>query len=200
MFVDQRSGISAAARTALKSAVNDTSTAAEHKARYGGTEPLPFTDVNEGDFFIDAVSWAYNNNVTKGTSDTTFGPWDSCTRGQVVTFLWRAAGEPEPSSRNNPFNDVFTTDYYYKPILWAVEQGITAGTSEYTFSPDDTCSSAHIITFLYRAKGIGSDGWYEEAKGWAEGEGILNGTGIKVSPDENCPRAAVATFLYLIYN
>lgn len=200
MFVDQRSGISAAARTALKSAVNDTSTAAEHKARYGGAEPLPFTDVNEGDFFIDAVSWAYNNNVTKGTSDTTFGPWDSCTRGQVVTFLWRAAGEPEPSSRNNPFNDVFTTDYYYKPILWAVEQGITAGTSEYTFSPDDTCSSAHIITFLYRAKGIGSDGWYEEAKGWAEGEGILNGTGIKVSPDENCPRAAVATFLYLIYN
>lgn len=200
MFVDQRSGISAAARTALKSAVNDTSTAAEHKARYGGTEPLPFTDVNEGDFFIDAVSWAYNNNVTKGTSDTTFGPWDSCTRGQVVTFLWRAAGEPEPRSRNNPFNDVFTTDYYYKPILWAVEQGITAGTSEYTFSPDDTCSSAHIITFLYRAKGIGSDGWYEEAKGWAEGEGILNGTGIKVSPDENCPRAAVATFLYLIYN
>ena len=200
MFVDQRSGISAAARTALKSAVNDTSTAAEHKARYGGTEPLPFTDVNEGDFFIYAVSWAYNNNVTKGTSDTTFGPWDSCTRGQVVTFLWRAAGEPEPSSRNNPFNDVFTTDYYYKPILWAVEQGITAGTSEYTFSPDDTCSSAHIITFLYRAKGIGSDGWYEEAKGWAEGEGILNGTGIKVSPDENCPRAAVATFLYLIYN
>lgn len=200
MFVDQRSGISAAARTALKSAVNDTSTAAEHKARFGGTEPLPFTDVNEGDFFIDAVSWAYNNNVTKGTSDTTFGPWDSCTRGQVVTFLWRAAGEPEPSSRNNPFNDVFTTDYYYKPILWAVEQGITAGTSEYTFSPDDTCSSAHIITFLYRAKGIGSDGWYEEAKGWAEGEGILNGTGIKVSPDENCPRAAVATFLYLIYN
>jgi len=200
MFVDQRSGISAAARTALKSAVNDTSTAAEHKARYVGTEPLPFTDVNEGDFFIDAVSWAYNNNVTKGTSDTTFGPWDSCTRGQVVTFLWRAAGEPEPSSRNNPFNDVFTTDYYYKPILWAVEQGITAGTSEYTFSPDDTCSSAHIITFLYRAKGIGSDGWYEEAKGWAEGEGILNGTGIKVSPDENCPRAAVATFLYLIYN
>lgn len=200
MFYDQRAGISAAARTALKSAVNDTSTSAEHKARYGGSEPLPFTDVNAGDYFIDAVNWAYNNNITAGTTATTFGPDDNCTRGQVVTFLWRAAGQPEPTSSNNPFNDVSASDYYYKPILWAVEKGITAGTSDYTYSPDETCSSAHIITFLYRSQGTGRNGWYEEAKGWAEGEGILNGTGIKVSPDENCPRAAVATFLYLIYN
>ena len=201
LFYDQRAGISAAARTALKSAVNDTSTESEHKARYGGaSEPLPFSDVNEGDYFVDAVAWAYNNNVTKGTSDTTFGPFDSCTRGQVVTFLWRAAGEPEPESRNNPFNDVFTSDYYYKPILWAVEQGVTAGTSDYTFSPDETCSSAHIITFLYRAEHKGGNGWYEEAKSWASDNGLLSGTGIRVSPDENCPRGAVVTFLEREYN
>ena len=210
MFYDQRSGISAAARTALKSAQNDTSTATEHKARYGGAEPLPstggeaeplpFTDVDDGDYFIDAVNWAYNNNVTKGTSETTFGPWDSCTRGQVVTFLWRAAGQPEPGSRNNPFNDVFSSDYYYKPILWAVEQGITSGTSDDTFSPEQTCSSAHIITFLYRAEHKGSNGWYEEAKNWATDNGLLRGTGIRVSPDENCPRGAVATFLEREYN
>lgn len=203
MFYDQRSGISAAAKTALKTAQNDTSTAAEHKARYGSTSgsavELPFTDVDPSDNFAEAIAWAYNNEVTTGTSNTTFGPMDSCTRGQVVTFLWRAAGKPEPKSSNNPFTDVSSSDYYYKPILWAVEQGITAGTSATTFSPNQTCSSAHIITFLYRAEGVGSDGWYEVAKNWATAEGLLRATGITVSPDETCPRGAVVTFLYRIY-
>ena len=205
MFYDQRGGLSASAKTALKTAVNDASTEAEHKARYGGgdaepePEPLPFTDVDPSDNFADAIAWAYGNKVTTGTSATTFGPMDSCTRGQVVTFLWRAAGEPAPKNSNNPFTDVRSSDYYYKPILWAVENGITAGTSATTFSPDQTCSSAHIITFLYRANGIGSDGWYEVAKNWATAEGLLRATGITVSPEETCPRGAVVTFLYRTY-
>ena len=200
LFYDQRGGIDNNAKKLLATAPNDTSTEAEHKVRYGGAEPLPFTDVKDTDYFAKAVSWAYNNNVTKGTSDTTFGSMDSCTRGQVVTFLWRAAGSPAPNNSKNPFTDVKSGDYYYDAVLWAVENGITAGTSDTTFSPNNTCSSAHIITFLYRAEDIGDNGWYEEAKSWAQKEGLLNGTNMNVSPDENCPRAAVVTFLERIYN
>lgn len=200
LFYDQRGGINNTAKNLLKTAPNDTSTEAEHKKVYGGTEPLPFSDVKDTDYFANAVAWAYNNNVTTGTSETTFGSFDNCTRGQVVTFLWRAAGNPEPTSANNPFADVNSSDYFYKPILWAVEKGITAGTSADTFSPDETCSSAHIITFLYRAAGIGENGWYEDAKNWASEAGLLNGTNISVDPDENCPRGAVVTFLERMYN
>ena len=200
LFYDQRGGINNTAKNLLKTAPNDTSTEAEHKKVYGGTEPLPFLDVKDTDYFANAVTWAYNNNVTTGTSETTFGSFDNCTRGQVVTFLWRAAGNPEPTSANNPFADVNSSDYFYKPILWAVEKGITAGTSADTFSPNATCSSAHIITFLYRAAGIGENGWYEDAKNWASEAGLLNGTNISVAPDENCPRGAVVTFLERMYN
>ena len=200
LFYDQRGGIDNAAKNLLKTAPNDTSTEAEHKKAYGAAEPLPFTDVKDTDYFAEAVSWAYNNNITQGTSAATFGSFDNCTRGQVVTFLWRAAGNPEPTSSNNPFNDVKESDYYYKPVLWAVEKGITAGTSADTFAPDATCSSAHIITFLYRAEASGRNGWYEEAKNWASGAGMLESTGIEVSPEENCPRAAVVTFLERMYN
>jgi len=200
LFYDQRGGINNTAKNLLKTAPNDTSTEAEHKKVYGGTEPLPFLDVKDTDYFANAVAWAYNNNVTTGTSETTFGSFDNCTRGQVVTFLWRAAGNPEPTSANNPFADVNSSDYFYKPILWAVEKGITAGTSADTFSPNATCSSAHIITFLYRAAGIGENGWYEDAKNWASEAGLLNGTNISVAPDENCPRGAVVTFLERMYN
>lgn len=143
-----------------------------------------------------AIDWAIENQITNGIDSTHFGPDKSCTRGQVVTFLWRAAGCPEPKSSNNPFKDVKTSDYFYKPILWAVENGVTAGTSKTEFSPNATCSSAHILTFLYRAAGVGTDGWYEEARLWAEEGGLLNGTGLTVTPKEECPRAAVVTFLY----
>ena len=200
LFYDQRGGINNTAKNLLKTAPNDTSTEAEHKAFYGGEEPLPFTDVKDTDYFASAVAWAFNNNITQGTSATTFGSSDSCTRGQVATFLWRAAGCPEADSSVNPFGDVNPGDYYYDAVLWAVEQGITAGTSATEFSPNATCSSAHIITFLYRAAGIGDNGWYEEAKGWAKGAGMLEGTNLAVSPDENCPRAAVVTFLERMYN
>ena len=200
LFYDQRGGINNTAKNLLKTAPNDTSTEAEHRARYGGAVALPFTDVAEDSYAIDAIAWAYTNNVTSGTSETTFGPMDSCTRGQVATFLWRAAGCPEPTNTNNPFADVSDGDYYYKPVLWAVEKGITAGATATTFAPNDTCSSAHIITVLYRAMGIGTNGWYEEAKAWANEAGLLSETGIAVSPDEQCPRGAVVTFLYRIYN
>lgn len=158
-----------------------------------------FSDVDQSKYYYEAVNWAYENGVTSGISEAAFGPEEACTRGQVVTFLWRAAGCPEPKSENNPFSDVKESDYYYKAVLWAVEEGITAGTSAAEFSPKANCSSAHIITFLYRATGQGSDGWYKEARDWAKAEGLLDGTGISVDPNELCPRGAVVTFLYRIY-
>jgi len=212
LFYDQSNGLGSTAaerQAAIKLAAStrgDESTAAEHEKFYSGEivpgtieQALPFTDVPANGLYADAVKWAYTNGVTNGTSATTFGTEDSCTRGQVVTFLWRAAGEPEPRNAVNPFKDVKESDYYYQPVLWAVEQGITGGTAADKFSPDQTCSTAHIITFLYRAMGAGSDGWYEEARSWAAGKGLLEGTGITVSPDETCPRGNVAAFLYRAY-
>ena len=158
-----------------------------------------FLDVDSSAYYYEAVNWAYENGVTSGTSAYTFGPDENCTRGQVVTFLWRAAGCPEPQSTYNPFGDVKTDDYFYKAVHWAVERGITTGTSANTFSPEVSCSSAHIITFLYRAMGIGTDGWYEEARNWAISEGLLDITGITVAENELCPRGAVVTFIYRIY-
>ncbi len=111
----------------------------------------PFDDVKDGEYYFNPVLWAVENGVTNGVSKDAFGPKNTCTRGQVVTFLWRAAGPPEPESKTNPFTDVKTTDYFYKAVLWAVENGITNGTSDTTFSPGNTCTRAHVVTFLYRA-------------------------------------------------
>ena len=113
----------------------------------------PFVDVKESDYFYDAVLWAVENEITNGMDPTHFGPATGCTRGQVVTFLWRAEGKPEPTSSENPFKDVKSDDYYYLPVLWAVEQGITNGTSANTFSPKATCTRGQIVTFLYRDMG-----------------------------------------------
>ena len=206
LFYDQRSGFSADVLALAAEIPNDVSTAEEHARRYGGAPgesesagETPFTDVPGDCYYIDAVNWAYNNGVTTGTSATTFDPEGSCTRGQVVTFLYRAAGEPEPASLVNPFTDVKETDYFYKAVLWAVEQGITNGTGETTFSPGDTCSSAHIITFLYRAMGIGVNGWGDESKEWAMNAGLVDETGLEISNQEDCPRCAVVYFLYESY-
>ena len=109
----------------------------------------PFTDVTEGDYFYKAVLWAKENDVTTGTSETTFSPGKPCTRAQVVTFLWRAEGKPAPASSDNPFADV-ADGYYYEAVLWAVERGITNGTSADRFSPDSSCTRGQIVTFLYR--------------------------------------------------
>jgi len=200
IFYDQRAGLTSAAKKIIAARTDDGTTQAEHNAFYKTAVELPFTDLPDEEHIKEAIAWAYTNGVTSGTSTTTFGPKDNCTRGQVVTFLWRAAGQPAPTNTNNPFSDVNPGDYFYDPVLWAVEKGITTGTSETEFSPNATCSSAHIITFLYRAMGIGANGWYEEAKTWATGAGLLEGTGIIVSPEEQCPRSAVVTFLYRIYN
>lgn len=160
---------------------------------------LPFVDVNADDYFAQAVGWAYENEITKGTSDFTFSPDDTCTRAQVVTFLWRAAGCPEPTTTKNPFKDVKKTDWYYNAVLWAVEQNITVGTSKTEFSPDMECSTAIILTFLFRAVGAGDNGWYEEAAAWAESLDIVDITGLTVDPVTPCPRKAIVSFLYSIY-
>jgi hypothetical protein len=160
---------------------------------------IPFTDVKVNDYYASAVVWAYENDITAGTSDTTFSPEMTCTRAQVVTFLWRAAGCPEPKSTTNPFRDVKNTDWYYKAVLWAVEQNITQGTSKTTFTPTRDCSTAEILTFLFRSVGAGTNGYYEEAAKWAESHNLVQVTGLNVNPTTPCPRKAIVTFLYGIY-
>ena len=170
----------------------------------------PFVDVREGAYYYDAVLWAVENGITAGTSATTFSPAVGCTRAQVVTFLWRTAGEPAPTTSNAPFTDVAKGTYYYSAVLWAVEKGITAGTSATTFSPDDTCTRAQIVTFLWRYKGqpepvaannpfsdVYKSAYYAKAVLWAAENGVTSGTSASTfSPDDTCTRAQVVTFLY----
>ena len=170
----------------------------------------PFTDVKEGDYYFTPILWAVKQGITNGTTPTTFSPENPCTRGQIVTFLWRAFGSPEPTSTENPFTDVPETVYYYKAILWAVEQGITTGTTATTFSPEDTCTRGQVATFLWRACGKpapqGSENpfsdvpetvYYYEPILWAVENGITNGTGNgKFSPEDSCTRGQIVTFLY----
>ena len=160
-----------------------------------------FTDVPANAYYYDAVLWAVDKGITNGTSATTFGPNVTCTRSQVVTFLWRAKGCPEPTSTANPFVDVQKSDYFYKPVLWAVEQGITNGTSATTFSPLDTCTSSQVVTFLWRANGepaanVTGTEWYAKAVGWANSKQLLGGTAVPFAPDNLAPRADIVTYLY----
>lgn len=172
--------------------------------------PLPaFADVPEDDYYSEAVNWAVENEITRGTSETTFSPDQPCTRGQIVTFLWRANGCPLPETRENPFTDVRESDYWYHAVLWAVEQGITKGTSETTFSPDSPCTRGHAVTFLYRLHGapglsmghpfedVVPGAYYEKAVIWAVFFEITQGTSeTTFSPDEICTRGQIVTFLY----
>ena len=162
------------------------------------TAENPFTDVKESDYFYDAVLWAYyaEPQVTNGIGGGLFGPDNTVKRGEAVTFLWRSVGCPEPTSTKNPFEDVKESDYFYKPVLWAVEKGITVGTDATHFTPEQTCSTAHIITFLYRTLNPGQDGWYAMAEGYAQGAGLMDGHAVTVSPDVDCPRADVVFFLH----
>jgi uncharacterized repeat protein (TIGR02543 family) len=168
-----------------------------------------FTDIADGAYYYDAVLWAVEKGVTDGTTATTFAPDATCTRAQAVTFLWRASGSPEPASAKNAFTDVTADAYYYKAVLWAVEKGITKGTTDATFSPDATCSRGQIVTFQYRAAGspatgavnpftdVSSDAYYLNAVLWAVEKGITKGTGnTTFSPDAVCTRAQIVTFLY----
>ena len=173
-----------------------------------GNGSLPFNDVTVRDYFYDAVKWAVDRGITSGTSRYTFSPDAPCTRAQVVTFLWRAAGCPQPTSKSNPFADVRADDYFFDAVLWAVENGITNGTSAKTFSPDATVTRAQVVTFLWRANGqpaagnsgfadVSADKYYATAVAWAVFQRITTGTGFSVfSPDAACTRAQIVTFLY----
>ena len=168
-----------------------------------------FRDVKQRDYYYDAVQWAVEKGITEGTSVDTFSPHASCTRAQTVTFLWRAAGSPEPTGTVNPFSDLSPNAYYYKAVLWAVENGITQGTSADTFSPDATVTRGQTVTFLHRAAGAPSHGgnaafldisdndYYFAAVAWAAQNGITSGTGNgKFAPNAVCTRAQIVTLLY----
>ena len=169
----------------------------------------PFTDVPAGSYYEDAVIWAVDKGITTGTSATTFNPNGICTRAQAVTFLWRAAGSPAAKSSAMPFADVKAGSYYYDAVLWAVEQGITKGTSDTMFSPDATCTRAQIVTFLWRANGspavsgnsaftdVAADAYYAAAVTWAEKNDITGGIGGGLfGSNNNCTRAQIVTFIY----
>ena len=168
----------------------------------------PFYDVPSGAYYYDAVMWAIENNITAGMTATSFGPNEPCTRAQIVTFLWRAAGSPRATG-SNPFADVSATEYYYDAVQWAVANGITAGTTETTFSPSATCTRAQAVSFLYRANNspaasgsnsftdLASGAYYTSAVQWAVANGITAGTSnTTFSPDDNCTRAQIVSFLY----
>ena len=173
---------------------------------------LPFTDVPANAYFRDAVEWAVGEGITGGTSATTFSPYNVCTRAQAVTFLWRADGSPKPESARNPFTDVKAGSYYYDAVLWAVEQGITSGTTPTTFSPDATCTRGQIVTFLYHSWGdpevetrasfrdVPSGAYYADPVNWAADWGVTGGTSATTfSPNAFCTRAQIVTFLYRSY-
>lgn len=180
---------------------------------FGDAETQPsqkgFNDVKPGDYFYDAVNWAVEKGITTGTSATTFSPNASCTRAQIVTFLWRASGSPEPKTASNPFTDVAANAYYCKAVLWAVENGITTGTSATTFSPNAPCTRAQGVTFLWRANGskaasaaasftdVASDAYYAPAVAWAAEQNVTGGVGNGLfSPDTTCTRAQNVSMLY----
>ena len=169
----------------------------------------PFSDIKPSEYYADAVAWAVEKKITNGTSATTFSPDETCTRGQIVTFLWRAAGEPKPAGSTNPFTDVKASEYYYNAVLWAVEQGITTGTSATTFSPNDGCTRGQVATFLWRFAGkptaavsnpfadVKAGTYYYDAILWAVENGITNGTSATTfEPESTCTRGQIVTFLY----
>lgn len=171
-------------------------------------DALSFTDVSAKAYYFDAVAWAVKNKITSGQSDTLFAPDASCTRAQMVTFLWRANGSPAPKTTEMPFTDVSKDAYYYDAVLWASENGITTGTGETTFSPNQVISRAEAVTFLWRAAGkpiaegslfadVESTKYYAEAVRWAVTSGITNGMSDSTfAPNDICTRAHIVTFLY----
>ena len=199
--------------------VNGTLTVSRRHSSPSSTTPEPeptpdnstsFVDVPANAYFADAVKWAVDKGITNGLSDTTFGPYESCTRAQIVTFLWRAAGSPEPKTASS-FTDVSASAYYAKAVAWAIENGITNGMTETTFAPNATCTRGQSVTFLYRALGkkvessanftdVKSDAFYADAVNWAVASDVTNGTSnTTFSPNADCTRAEIVTFLYRAY-
>ena len=180
------------------------------EAEFVKTAATSFADVPANAYFADAVKWAVDKGITNGLSDTMFGPYESCTRAQIVTFLWRAAGSPEPKTASS-FTDVSASAYYAKAVAWAIENGITNGMTETTFAPNATCTRGQSVTFLHRAlKGtasgstnftdVKSDAFYADAINWAVANNVTNGTSnTTFSPNADCTRAEIVTFLYRAY-
>ena len=178
----------------------------------GAADPtqIPFTDVSKSDYYAQPVLWAVEKSITTGTDVGKFSPNQTCTRGQVVTFLWRAAGCPAPTSTNSPFSDIKSSDYFYKAVLWAVEKGITTGTGATTFSPNSECTRAQVATFLWRSQGepkptsatntftdVAQGSYYYNAVLWAVENSVTNGVDVgKFAPDNSCTRGQIVTFLY----
>lgn len=170
----------------------------------------PFGDIQSTDYFYDAVLWARRAGVTEGVSPNSFGPYAPCTRGQIVTFLWRAYGSAAPASQFAPFDDVCDGDYYRNAVLWAVERTITAGVGDRVFGPEQACTRAQVVTFLWRAAGcpkavnsvnpfsdVSTDAYYYDAVLWAAEQGITGGVGEgRFGSDEVCTRGQIVTFLY----
>ncbi len=169
-----------------------------------------FLDITESDFYYQAVIWAVERGIANGTEKNRFSPYGGCTRGAVVTFLWRAEGSPEPQGSSNPFVDVKSGAYYYKAVLWSVEKGITKGTATTHFSPDETCTRGQIVTFLWRSEkepkptgtgnpfaDVNTSDYFFNAVLWAVSKGITKGTdATHFSPSDTCTRGQVVTFLY----
>ena len=169
-----------------------------------------FQDVPKNAYYLSAVSWAVEHQITTGTSTATFSPEKSCTRAQIVTFLWRMAGTPNPETASHPFTDVPSNSYYETALLWAVERGIANGTTAATFSPEDVCTRGQAVAFLWRMEGkpiltkghqpfcdVPSGSFYEEAVRWALNKGVTKGTSATTfQPDSDCTRAQIVTFLH----
>jgi len=171
-----------------------------------------FLDVQTTDYFFDSVSWAVKNSITEGTTESTFSPEETCTRGQAVTFLWRANGKPKASNTTNPFVDVAQGEYYYDAVLWAVEEGITSGTSENTFEPETTVTREMFVTFLWRCEGeqwcnnesqfidVFESDYYFNAIKWAIKMEVTTGVDeTHFGVGEACLRCQTVTFLYRFY-
>ncbi|MBQ7475530.1 MAG: S-layer homology domain-containing protein [Clostridia bacterium] len=174
-----------------------------------GYSPTLFDDVPPGAYYEDAVYSAVRRGITVGTAPSKFSPDSGCTRAQVVTFLWRAAGKPSPAATDNPFSDVKPEDYFYDAVLWAVEKKLTAGTTKSTFSPDEVCTRGQIVTFLWRRAAVSeakSDNPFDDVKKsdyfydaviWAVDRNVTKGTSpTKFSPEAVCTRAQIVTFIY----
>ena len=169
-----------------------------------------FTDVPADAFYAAPVAWAVENGITSGVGNNRFAPNDTCTRSQAVTFLWRAMGRPEPTSTDNPFTDVSESDWFYKPVLWAAESGVTSGVGGGRFDPNGVCSRSQIVTFLWRAENkpepqntvspfedVSENDWFYKPVLWAVEQGITFGVGNgRFDPDGTCTRGQIVTFLF----
>ncbi len=194
----------------ITSQLDYTFTITEDTVLFADFTTAPFEDICGRDYFYDAVVWAVDEGITTGTSKTAFSPLNTCTRGQVVTFLHRSAGSPWPHSPISPFIDVTGGEYYYDAVMWAVGSKITTGTSSTTFSPNAPCTRAQVVTFMWRANGcpkatntdtpftdVEPGTYYYDAVLWAVERGVTTGTSATTfSPDKTCTRGQIVTFLY----